>query len=217
LLAEVTDSVQVVLYMRPQHELALSLYSTMLRKGVPVSSVFPQDPVGRDSYDYEGSLNRWSQAFGAPHVVPRIFSPTELMNGDVCADFMHLIGADGSKLTSVPRRNESLSLEAQLFLAHINPRLPSFRAKNVNPARSDLARTVAEAFPGKGYQPARADAEQFFALFAATNERIRARWFPDRKALFEVSFDHFPTVASSTTLTLDQAFDMFARLWSAKQ
>jgi hypothetical protein len=210
LLTRYCRQLSVIVYIRPQHELAISLYSTALRVGYSGRPILPKVASSATYYNYQRLLDRWADVFGEANVVPRIFSRKELPDGDICADFLHLCGIDGRTLTHAPDTNRSLSGEAQAFLERLNASLP--RAQ-----RSELVRILESLGTGPGAMPSRTDAEQFFGTFAKSNEAVRKRWFPDREHLFEVDFSTYPEQPYIPHLSEEEACALFAKLRQEKQ
>src|ERR1051325_314622 len=96
----------VVVYLRPQHELAASLYDQALRAGyydVPLPPVFGPDVrewVNRKYFDYGDLIKRWTHVFSKEDSPPRafrdykgdvrLFSTHEENRALVGSDFEHL-------------------------------------------------------------------------------------------------------------------------------
>lgn len=210
LLARVCNDLSVIVYLRPQHELAISLYSTALRVGYSGRSVLPRATARMPYYNYDRLLDRWATVFGEADVVPRIFCRKELSQGDICADFLELCGLDGRSLVHAPDTNRALSGEAQAFLERMNALLPAAQ-------RSTLLRMLETTGTAPGATPSRAEAEQFMAIFAESNEAVRKRWFPDRDRLFNVDFSTYPEQPFIPTLSEEQASALLASLWQRQR
>ena len=210
LLSRYCRQVSVIVYLRPQHELAISLYSTALRVGYSGRPLLPEVTSDMAYYNYQHLLDRWAAVFGEANVIPRIFSRKELLQGDICADFLQLCGIDGRALIHTPDTNRTLSGEAQAFLERINPFLPA-------PQRNTLVRMLENIGSAPGATPSRNQAKQFFAIFADSNEAVRRRWFPERYHLFNVDFSTYPKQPVVPTLREEEAFALFASLWRERQ
>jgi hypothetical protein len=115
------DDVRVVLYIRPQHEVALSAYDTILKNGaidVPILPPPPdqvEDPAVDQQmmrfFDYNTTLTRWESVFGADHIDVRLFPR------DIISDFTTLLGLRATDLVPLPsRQNVSLDGAAERML-----------------------------------------------------------------------------------------------------
>ena len=115
------DDIRVVCYLRRQDLMATSRISEGLRAGFP-RRWFPNLTSDGDFpslYDYEALINRWSAWFGESAIQLRIFQRSQLIGGNVVADFSEsqlglLIEQDGREIPMC------LSLVAQLALMMFN-------------------------------------------------------------------------------------------------
>ncbi|WP_026988861.1 sulfotransferase family protein [Fodinicurvata fenggangensis] len=200
------NKVRVVVYLRPQHELAISAYTTQLRHGVTRSTVLPRQAP--PSFDYDALLDLWANVFGKERVIPRLFLPEALEGGDICQDFLTMLDLDIKEFEFPERTNESLSAEAQIFLRYMNQRIKT---------RKKLFSLLHRFRQGRGLLPSRTEAEGFLAQFSESNERVRQKWFPQRITLFDPDFNKYPDQSPDTDLSMDQALDIFAELWETTQ
>jgi len=183
-------SVQVIVYLRRQDLHAASYYNQWLRAGRLDPPSLPEGgPESLPENDYGALLDRYARVFGAAAVSPRIYDRRELLNGDVLDDFLHTAGLTLEVPADIARRhaNAGLSATGQDLLRAIGARMAA-RAGGAAwyhaPEWHSLAESVTACFPGAGWRPEPAAAAAFLARFAASNERARARFFPDRWALF---------------------------------
>lgn len=210
------DEVEIVAYIRPQHEFAISRYSTVLKTGSESEQCLPvvdeSAPAARVYY-YDQLLGFWHAGFPESPVTIRKFQRNELVDGDTVEDFAHISGIDTSDLQPPRTLNKSLSAQAQLFLRHINSNIPKPNSPAGTPRRGDINSILEQHFSGPGYLPNRHAAQAFYDQFSASNECTRATWFPDDERLFEVSFDKYPDDEHELELSLDDAFEMFAKIY----
>jgi len=190
MLDEFFDQYLVVLYLRRQDELSLSRYSTSLRRGERRARPFTSP------FDYELRLNLWSEVFGRKAICPRLFDRGVMAGGDVVQDFAQTAGLPYDKDEEAPLdRNPSLLPEAQLFLAKFAGAVhdSGFDAPFIDIAGYDeINRLLDKEFNGSGVKPLRAEAVAFYDQIRASNERVRAAWFPDRETLFSEDFSAYP-------------------------
>jgi hypothetical protein len=193
LLAPLFPSIRVAIYLRRQDLHTASLYAQALRRGLLATPSLE----GLESqlgvlHHYDELLARWGAVFGQANVLPMIFEPATLHDGDAVTDFFLRSGLESAL---PPRRarmnaNPSMNSEGQALLRGIGGRLQAKNpGKNINDALWHRLHTlVTETCPGRGWQPQAAEAEAFMARFADGNEKVRARYFPSRATLFEMSF-----------------------------
>jgi len=218
----------IIVYLRPQHERAISSVTTRCVSGTKTESFFynfksgPFFPKGYfKKFDYERLVRGWANVFGDENFIPRIFSRKELLDGDIKKDFVSLLGWNWNDFEDVKWKNESMSAEAQKFMIEINKILPRFIDFEVNKNHGNIGRQVHMNFKGKGLQPTRQAAENFFKTFKDSNEKVRQKWFPEKKELFEVDFDKYPEKIELFDGNFEKdytfAFKVFAKLLSGKQ
>lgn len=215
-LARHFERITVTVYLRRQDQVAVSLYSTLLKFGGDRWEILP-DPRLRSTYwDYDRLLALWADAFGAENVVPRIFDRAELFGGSVVSDFVRQWGL-GQGFGDVRDTNESLQPHAGEFLRRLNTAFPGYVNGEFNRMRGELGARIGTLFPGRGPKPARAEAIAFYRKFAAPNEAVRARWFPSRATLFSEDFSGYPEEAESRAFGFDEAIEVATALWRETQ
>lgn len=137
LLGSYFGEIKILVYLRRQDELAVSVYSNRMREGSTgreiLPSVAPTDPY----YNYEKLLDRWSGVFGADRIEPRIYSEPELPAGNVVADFLLRCGiGDLTSLYLPDPVNEAIMGHAQEFLRQMNEGRREFPRPGTNAASS---------------------------------------------------------------------------------
>ncbi|MEM9011489.1 MAG: hypothetical protein AAGE18_09700 [Pseudomonadota bacterium] len=210
LLRPRAERVEVVVYLRPQHERRISDYSQALRNGKQMPAFFEADEASLAALRYDDLTARFSAAFGQAMLRPRLYQPHLLQEGDAVSDFFGCVGIDRAGLKPPPHRNPGLSAGAQAWLGLLNAHMPRVIDDQVNVTRERAMRALGDHFGGSGALPTRAEAEAFFASFAEGNEAVRKTWFPERTQLFDVDFQAIPVAGASATLTLDEAARMTA-------
>jgi hypothetical protein len=216
LLSKVASSTQVVVYLRPQHEVATSLYTTRLKNGTTSKLILPAPKDASKFYDYYDRLNMWEDVFGRKNVSPRLFTPVDLIEGDICTDFMRAFNLPLDGCERSPRANESLSVQGQIFLRRFNECIPRYTRGRKVRFRGSIYSQLSRIASGRGILPSRSEAQAFFEHFAEINEAVRCKWFPERGVLFEPDFLKFPEQQSQCDLSVDEAFGIFAKLWRRK-
>jgi hypothetical protein len=195
-LAPLFDRTIVVIYLRRQDAHFASFYSQALRLGHMEPPDMTQLLDSHHIYDYAALLAPWVAAFGEPNMVPRIFERGADRKFDVLHDFAALCGLRLPLGTTDPSRvyNPSISLAGQAALLELGRKMQAQqgRTRLGGPGWRRLTVAMTRVSPGIGWQPTRQQARDFVARFAATNEAVRARWFPDRATLFSEDYDALP-------------------------
>jgi hypothetical protein len=198
LLSRWFSRIRIVVYLRRQDKHAASAYTQSLRVGVLEPPSLPAGgPAAQPLYDYGAVLDRWARAFGDEAIIGRIFEREDLAGGDAVADFMQVAGLKLPPQQENPDNNSnpSVTTAAQELLRVIGR---DFEARAGNtvwrdaPAWRRVTASVTEALPGRGWQPTRGEAMEFMSRFAQTNERARARFFPERATLFPEDYEKLP-------------------------
>ncbi|WP_372622039.1 tetratricopeptide repeat protein [Falsiroseomonas sp.] len=189
LLAPHVGSVRVVMYLRRQDSHFASGYTQALRVGhVGPPMLPPAGPEQRRDYDYHAILDLWARVFGEAAVQPRIFEPESLLNRDVVDDFLAFCGIPLEVPKDDPDRQSNLSLtpggiDLVRAMAEALTATPA-GLNGSSPLWRRFVQAANEHLPGRGWKPGPAEAAAFLARFAAVNEAVRRRWFPDRPSLF---------------------------------
>ncbi len=207
------EDVQVCVYLRRQDQVALSLYSTRLKSGSSAERILPQTHAEDPYFNYARSLKRWEEVFGRENLHERLFDRKTLTGGSILSDFVDAFGLGAiEEFAPVTDQNESIRPAAQEFLRLINPRIERLEGLPLEAVRGPLAARLAQFFPGRGARPARAAAEAFYAQFRASNEEVRARYFPERDSLFDESFDSYPELEDDRSASLEDFTGIAAQL-----
>jgi hypothetical protein len=214
LLRRFFDDIRVIVYLRRQDQVAVSLYSTLVKAGGTRAVTLDPGALDRRYYDYAALLDRWGNAFGRNALTVARFTPSAAAQGSIIPDFCARTGIP--LLDHADRRsNESLRPPHQEFLRRINERLPRFVGGALNPLRGDIDDYVSAVGSGAGRRPARATARDFYESFRASNETVRQEFFPDVATLFDENFDAYPEQADPADLSIDDALDITADIWSS--
>lgn len=193
------DEVQVRVYLRRQDELALSFYSQKLRAGFIPPTILPIANVRRPRrspppyFDFEALLERWAAAFGEAAIHPCLYDRSVLHGGDVVSDFCRFAGLPLLDLALPEPVNTALSAPAQAALLRFNENCAGDRESRDRhrPTRDALAAWLQAHGTGASVLPPRAEAEEFYAAFAAGNAAVARRWF-GREQLFSEDFSRYP-------------------------
>lgn len=214
-LYEYCREVEIICYIRPQHEFAISMFSTNIKNGISQSAVLPDlaRNVGMArKCDYDGVISFWETFLPDAKFKIGRFVKNSLVDGDVVADFSRAAGISSEKLLWPKRQNEALSWKAQLFAINLNAHMMGMPREKFLKNRRKIFRILRNNFSGPGILPARAAAAAFFENFTDSNERLRSRFFSGDATLFDVSFDKYPLEEDDYQLKIGDAFEIFAKI-----
>jgi len=180
------SDVQYLVYLRPQPEMVVSAYSERIRRGETLSF---EDHFNQrlKALNYWKSLRLWARVVGDARITPRLLTPDALVGGDLLDDFCAQAGIDRSGLKTPRRMNTSLSAEAIALRRRLNRYLPVRNSKGARAKPYLLAlRLLEPRLPQPGTRLALTDDQRtaLMADHAEGNEKLRARYFPERAALF---------------------------------
>jgi hypothetical protein len=214
-LLEWFHTIKVVVYLRRQDAHFTSLYSQILRGGEVLAPDQIEMRVHRaHELDYEALLDRWAEVYGQDNIVPRLFEKSAGKRFDSVQDFLTLCGltVPDSSQDDAPAANPSMDLAGQHLLVDIGRVLMGVKpGKNVgSPVWRQLTDAVTSASPGRGWQPTRSKAAEFYSQFKEGNDAICRTWFPDRATLFDEDFSEYPETAP--TVAPDALYQLAIRL-----
>lgn len=215
-LLKFSEQVEVVAYIRAQHEFALSIYSTALKRGRYQPTCLPkivEGTISERSYNYFKVLSFWKKHFSEAKLTVKKHQKQSLVDGDTISDFSELVGIDHKPLIIPNNHNVSLSATAQSFLRHFNKYIPTVDSKNSAKHRSNVNKILTDHCQGPSLLPSKNEAIKFYKKFEESNEKLRTEWFPDDENLFDVSFDKYSDQADEVELSLDQCFEIFSKIY----
>lgn len=213
------EEIKIIVYLRPQHELAISLYDQALKVGYHDIDVLP-DFIGRRSrwvnrpyFEYDKLLDRWAAEFGRDEITVRLFSKDHLEGNDIIRDFTSVISCNTDDLQFPANENVSLSAECQTVINAIN-RYVASQTGPINPPlqREKLIRVLGTMASGSRNNIKREDAIRFFRAFDDCNERVRKGYYPSVEPLFKPNFDAFPAGDPPKMSEIDAAVRMILNL-----
>ncbi len=226
-LAPYAERIEVWVYLRPQHELAASQYAMHLLGGAGDAEMLPVLPYPEgyrraritswEYFDYAHLLARWAAIFGRAQVHPRLFQAGSLRNGDVVDDVLHRLGISGDGLTPVAREVGNVSPRGQRFMVRFLRGMGARAPADAAWAAGWVAERLRASEPGGGVLPTRGAVAAFMEQFAVSNERVRAEWFPERAALFDLDLARFPERAEAEELSGEAVTDILIGLLRAER
>lgn len=190
--------IKIIVYLRPQIDLAVSRYSTAMRTGHTVNRGLPTATPGHHYFDYQSMLEKWATTFGRSAVVPRIFDKTELFGGCVVKDFISKVSPPLINQITPEKaaKNKELSLNEHQILSSVNSTLKKLNIDE-NQERILRRKLIAQldiVSPEYSNQkinlPPHAEATNFQNTFEKSNNKIARSWF-QRNELFNLDFSKY--------------------------
>lgn len=152
LLLKVSDNIQVIMYVRRQDKMAVSLYSTALKAGKCHPFSFPAVSSKKSLpyyYDFFSIYKNWVSLVGGELVTVRGFDKKFLYKGDVVKDFINEVGLDEKGFVYMNDDNLSLTLLGTKVLRVVNYFIFPFENKLSHRFKRNIRYKVASYFPGK--------------------------------------------------------------------
>ncbi|MGB3625914.1 MAG: hypothetical protein WA989_08795 [Henriciella sp.] len=177
--------VEYVIYARDQLDWYASAYAQAIKTGLALTleTFMSRHPL----IDYAAMAERWAGVAEPGCVTVRLLERDSLSGGSLIPDFADLIGANPGGMADLPRQNLSMTAEAIGEMAELNARVEADPALANDPAikaeRQELIKTV----DGPPFKLPQAVALDIARRHAASNEKLRQTYFPDREALFAKS------------------------------
>lgn len=225
-LEQFASKIEVIIYIRAQHETSLSVSATVIKSGGTELRLFPNfetnngfDKVlGVDRYyfDYLKILEGVGQVFGSDNLRVRIFEEKSLQHANLVDDFVLVMGFDPSKYVLPRKENRSFDEQALIVLREINRHLNK-TVENQSRTRELFIAFLEEKRQGRGLLPSREDAEAFYRSFESSNEQVQKRWFPSKAKLFDCDFSIYPVHEQHRTLEIADVTSLLAEFltWDA--
>ena len=217
-LSQLFSEIEILVYLRRQDLLALSLFSTRIKGGEPwPKEVFPE--IDNDIpyyFDYLALLKNYADVFGGNSVKVRKFEKAAFTGGRLTEDFLDAVGlTQEDSLIGVEDHNPSLDVAALKLLAALNPYVPPFLAGKWNPLRNGLVELLEKHFQGKSMIATRSKAKRFYSNFKHSNETARRLFAPHFEApLFLEDFGSYPLKAKAVADLPAALATMVAVLWN---
>lgn len=178
LLAPRFETFRVIMYLRPQDEVAVSLYTTEVLSGKSEGWRFPGSLHDQPFYyDYHALQRAWGQVFGSQNLDVRSFhqacarAVSAAVPNAFMVDFLEALKlpteTGGWIIPSV--KNQQMSARALHVLRSFNRFFPRYQNRRLNRWNYFFARKLAKilrvVLPGKGIQPDEAERQAFLARF----------------------------------------------------
>ena len=180
-LQKLAREVRLIIYIRPQHELHTSLYSTQVKGGRIKQLASKLGHQTLLNYDYNRKLKMWDKALGPGMITVRLFGRSHFKNGDLLDDFFDALRFPIPESISKPRNelNRRLDAHSVEFLRTVNT-LDHLAASKPGVARRALVKRLEDLSEHTCLIMPAADLRRLDEHFRASNDEIARRYFPDK-------------------------------------
>ena len=214
------ETFRIILYLRRQDRVAVSLHSTALKSGNP--NELKQLPVYNGNipyyYNYEAIHENWSAIFGQDKVNVRLFDKREWADGCLIGDFCQSCEIELANTSKARTENRALTLRGAQFIREINRQISSSSVDLPSEDRASLVRLVSQLCEGKHYPVSRDNAKAFYRQFDGVNERIKQNIFPYRSdPLFDDDFSDYPEQGVAQKPRYEDAVALAVEIWRVEQ
>lgn len=179
------EKIRIVVYIRPQLDHIVSLYSTVLRSGYaqPLNHFIKSrmKPAFRPYFDLRDVITRWSDTFGAENIIVRPYKAVSGKWGTL-GDFCEILELDpGAEEWEIGGQvNTSINVAGQKLLLMLN------QAGNLDTAhRRQVVKWAEINCAGHGAMPPLKLAQTFQSLFDESNDWVTETYFPGHPEYLE--------------------------------
>ena len=194
-LAVIDAEIKIIIYLRPQIDVAISHYSTSLKNGGTETLeefIVTNCSLENYYYNYEEILALWAKVFGKENIIARLYDKNELFNNDLIDDFMNILNLYGLINKKTNNVNSSMNAIGQKLYRELNKELPFFTEYEIeNNNHRQLNKKIVELFEGKGEYPDIEFAKKLQSQFDKSNESIRKNYFSKNKKILEVDYSKY--------------------------
>jgi hypothetical protein len=206
---------QIVLYIRNPVDLAISLYSTMVKGGMKNATVYPHDnPYINILCNHRETVLRWGAIFGADKLTVRLYKKDTFYKEDLICDFIHTAKLPENLNYQLPKaENISLDITGLEILQRVNNMIPNYVNEKPNPIRGNIsAFFIKNCSFAQKLRPSAQMIEAYDLAYKDSNEWVRSHYFPAQDSLFDPS----SPANSSPEIDLDEISNLIRDIWTAK-
>lgn len=179
LFASRFDTIEIVVYLRPQVEMLASFYSTLLKTDGKDTLDEPLTRLTRGKYsayyDFQALIKRWTSVFGEDAMNVRAYAALNMADGGAVSDFCEVLGLPRHDPAYVApeKTNTSISQAAQAVLLRLNS------TKRLKPKkRRQVVQWMEENAPGKAAPLDTQSAALLHKKFKEGNQWVTETYFP---------------------------------------
>ena len=186
------DDIRIILYIRSQEDLLLSLCSQETKNADPTYNAKESKPENSSRfqmYEYKALAKAFMNTFGKENLILRLFDKNEFYKGDLIKDFLHIFNLDlDESFTLPPNQNEGLDLLGFELLDAINKHFDTY-SWSPNGRSAYIPFDIQGSFfnskdPALKFMPKKEIYKAYIEYFEESNEWVRKEFFPHKDRLF---------------------------------
>lgn len=207
---------QIILYIRNPVETAFSLYSTVIKGGVPDATLGTHDsPYINRICNHRDTILRWGNIFGVEKLTIRLYRTDLFFQGELLSDFRQIAKLPEHLPYQMPiKKNLSLDWTGIEILRRVNKKIPNFIDGKPNPLRSNITTFFERNCSlGKKITPSKELIDQYELFYKESNEWVRAHYFNHLESLFVSP----PSEENVMTVNVDEVVNLISDIWLAAQ
>jgi len=180
-------NIKIVIYLRPQVDMAISHYSTALKSSNSTQTLteYIKHICKIDNYycNYKKILDNWSAVFGKENLIVRLYSRQELQDGDIIKDFLHLSGVSDniSDFIFPDKENTSINIIGQQLVLALN------KLESDDHKKEYFKKNILNLFKGTSEYPEPTLIEKIQSQFEEMNHIIKEEWFPNHRSILNIN------------------------------
>jgi len=178
---------RLVFYIRRQSDWLESIQHQRIRERRELlprtAKALMKEPM-ISSLNYDRVIEMWTRAFPDARFELRVFDRAEFPDGDLMVDFAQSAGIDVNLPSAIDRNVSGLSNAGVNAMIYLNKKRSDGSQHLVGISQHELEAFVARHMPGHCAILPFEECKAVDAAFAEVNERVRARYLPERNMLF---------------------------------
>lgn len=188
------DDIEVIVYLRRQDRLAVSLHSTRCREMWSSAEILPNNFNAEALYyNYNNLLEEWENVFGKPNISVRLFDDLKKQGRSLIDDFTEAAAISRLPDETVPKvMNQKLTSQARDTVIWFNKHFQNQTAYE-RAFKKYLLNELESIYTGNEALPSRSQANVFYSHFQESNTLLAKRYF-NSNSLFDEDFERYPEV-----------------------
>lgn len=185
------DEIKIVIYLRRQDKVAVSMFSTALKAGFTKTNIF-NGMKNAFWLNYQHLFDLWGTVFSKKDIIVRLYEPEHFINNDLLTDFSHVCEFKNIEKFKTPKRiNEALSHKAQNIVNALNYKYNNGHLNITNEERKKIIVAISNQFPGKQALPSKKASINFYKKYEISNKSLAKNYF-QKQELFSNDFSLYP-------------------------
>jgi len=191
-LAHFFHPIKVLVYFRRQDLMACSHYSTALKAGSADAKRFKASETNY-YYHFFNIHQNWAGVFGPRQVTVRVFAKELFKNGNLIDDFCANADISHNEKFLLPqRRNEALSLDAEMLILVLNNQQKKGRIEIAKRTRKQLINHIIQCYKGEIFYPEKKVAVEFYHRYKESNALLESVLNGCLHPMFNEDFSMYP-------------------------